>query len=93
MVLRGAKEALKYNQPLTAIGKLLLLRYSVSSEIKILLRKLLLDERTTIQLRNSQVPKELIDFIERLYQGELDINSLLQRSRKMYLQITNRRNG
>lgn len=91
----AARESLRYNQSLTAIGKLqrgtiLLLRYYLIKN-KILLRKPLPDERTMIQLRNSKVPKELADFIEQLYQGKSDVDTLLQRGREMYLQITNRR--
>jgi len=91
----GAKEALRYNLPLTAMGKLqrgttLLLRHYLIKN-KILLRKPLPNERTMIQLRNSPVPKELIDFTEQLYQGKLDIEMLLQRGRKVYSQVTNRR--
>ena len=91
----AAKEALRYRQPLTALGKLqrgttLLLRHYLIKN-KIPLRKPLPDERTIIQLRNSKVPKELVDFVEQLYQGNLDIGILLQRGRKMYLKVTNRR--
>jgi len=91
----SAKEALGYNQPLTAMGKLqrgtvLLLRHYLIKN-KILLRKPLPDQRTMIQLRNSPVPKELVDFTEQLYKGKLDIHTLLQRGRKMYLQVTKRR--
>lgn len=91
----SAKEALKHNQPLTAIGKLqrgtvLLLRYYLIKN-KILLRKPLPDERTIIQLRNSKVPKELVDFVEEFYQGESDVDTMFQKGRKMYLQATNRR--
>jgi len=91
----GAIEALRYNQPLTAIGKLqrgttLLLRYHLIKN-KILLRKPLPDERTMTQLRNSPVPKELVDLTEQLYKGESDIHTLLQRARQVYLKITDRR--
>jgi len=91
----AAREALRYNLPLTAMGKLqrgtvFLLRYYLVKN-KILLRKPLPDERTMIQLRNSQVPKELVDFVEQLYLGRLDIDTLLDKGRKMYLQVTNGR--
>jgi len=91
----AAREALRYNLPLTAMGKLqrgtvLLLRYFLIKN-KVLLRKPLPDERTMIQLRNSQVPKELVDFVEQLYRGRLDIDTLLDKGRKMYLQVTNGR--
>lgn len=88
----SAREALRQSKPLTAIGKLqrgtiFLLRYYLVKN-KILLRKPLPEERTMIQLRNSRVPKELVDFIEQLYRGRLDINTLLQRGREMYLHTT-----
>jgi len=91
----AAREALRYNLPLTSMGKLqrgtvLLLRYFLIKN-KVLLRKPLPDERTMIQLRNSQVPKELVDFVEQLYRGRLDIDTLLDKGRKMYLQVTNGR--
>ena len=91
----SAKEALRRNQTLTAMGKLqrgatLLLRYYLIKN-KILLRKPLPDERTIIQLRNSEVPKELVDFTEQLYRGRLEVEMLLQRSREIYLLITNGR--
>lgn len=91
----GAKEALRYSQSLTALGKLqrgttLLLRHYLIRN-KILLRKPLPDDRTIIQLRNSKVPKELMDFVERLYQGNLDIGALMPHGRKVYLKVTNRR--
>jgi predicted nucleotidyltransferase len=91
----AAKEALRYNQPLTAMGKLqrgtvLLLRYYLIKN-KILLRKPLPDERTMIQLRNSPVPRELVDFIEQLHLGKSDVETMLQRGREMYLQVTNGR--
>jgi len=91
----SAKEALRHNQPLTALGKLqrgtvLFIRYYLVKN-KILLRKPLPDQRTITQLRNSPVPKELVDFAEQLYRGKLDIHTMLQRGRKMYLRITNRR--
>jgi predicted nucleotidyltransferase len=90
-----AREALRYRQPLTAIGKLqrgtiLLLRYYLIKN-RILLRKPLPDDRTMIQLRNSPVPKELVDFIEQLYQGKADVNTLLKQGREMYLKITKKR--
>lgn len=91
----SAKEALRYNLPLTAMGKLqrgtiLLLRHYLIKN-KILLRKPLPDERTITQLRNSQVPKELIDFLEQMHQGKSNIKTLLQRGRRMYLRVTSGR--
>jgi predicted nucleotidyltransferase len=90
-----AEEALRYGQRLTAKGKLqrgttLLLRYYLIKN-RILLRKPLPDDRTITQLRNSSVPKELVDFIEQLYQGKSNINALLKQAKEMYLQITNNR--
>jgi predicted nucleotidyltransferase len=91
----SAKEALKYNQLLTAMGKLqhgiiLLLRYYLIKN-KILLRKPLPDQRTIIQLRNSPVPKKLINFVETFYQAKLDMDTTLQLGKEMYLQVTNER--
>lgn len=91
----SAKEAIRYNLPLTAIRKLqratlLLLRYYLIKN-KILLRKPMPDQRTITQLRNSPVPTELVDFLEQMYQGNLDIETLLQRSRKVYLKLTDGR--
>jgi predicted nucleotidyltransferase len=90
-----AREASRYDQPLTALGKLqrgttLLLRYYLVKN-KILLRKPLPDDRTITQLRSSPVPKELVNFIEQLYQGKLNIDTLLKKAKEMYLQITNKR--
>jgi len=91
----SAKEALKHDLPLTAIGKLqrgttLLLRHYLIRN-RILLRKPLPDQRTITQLRNSQVPKELVDFTEQLHQGKSDPQTLLQQGRRMYLKVTNGR--
>jgi len=87
----AAVEALRYDQPLTAIGKLhrgaiLLLRYYLIKN-RILLRKPLPDERTMIKLRHSQVPTELVDFLEQMYRGRLSIDALLQRGKEVYLQV------
>jgi len=91
----SAKEALRYNQPFTAIGKLqrgtvLLLRHYLIKN-KILLRKPLPDDRTIVQLRNSHVPRELLGFIEKLYKERADIDTLMQLGKEMYSQVTNRR--
>lgn len=91
----SAREALRRNKPLTAIGKLqrgtiLLLRYYLIRS-RILLRKPLPDQRTIIQLQNSHVPGELVDFVGQLYRAELDIESLLKWGREMYLRTTKRR--
>jgi predicted nucleotidyltransferase len=91
----SAREAFKYNKPLTALGKLqrgtiLMLRHYLIKN-KILLRKPLPDERTIIQLRNANVPTQLVNFIEKLYSRELDLESLLENGKKMYLQVTNKR--
>jgi len=88
----SAEEALRHNKALTAKGKLqrgtiLLLRYYLIRN-RILLRKPLPDQRTIIQLQNSRVPRELVDFVEQLYRAELDMESLLRWGREMYLRIT-----
>jgi len=90
-----AKEALRYGQRLTARGKLqrgttLLLRYYLIKN-RILLRKPMPDDRTMAQLRNSSVPKELVDLIEQLYQGRSDMKALLEQAKEMYSKITNDR--
>lgn len=91
----SVSEALKHGKPLTAKGKLqrgsaLLLRHYLVKN-RILLRKPLPDERTMVQLRRSQVPRKLVDFIEQLYERELDISTMLQHAKEMYLQTTNKR--
>lgn len=91
----SAIEALKYDKPLTAIGKLhrgtiLLLRYYLAKN-RILLRKPLPDQRTMFQLRSSQIPKELVDFIEQLCERNLGIETLLRYAKEMHLQITSNR--
>jgi predicted nucleotidyltransferase len=91
----SAKEASRQSRPLTAIGKLqrgtvLLLRYYLI-KYKILLRKPFPDDRTFVQLRKSQVPEKLVEFIEEMYKANLDITTMLRHARKMYLQITHRR--
>jgi len=91
----SAKEALRYNLPQTAIGKLqrgtiLLLRYYLVKN-KILLRKPLPDQRTITQLRKSEAPKELVEFLEQMHRGKSDIETLLQRGRRVYLKVTNGR--
>jgi predicted nucleotidyltransferase len=91
----SAKEAMRYDLPLTAMGKLqrgitLLLRHYLIKN-RILLRKPLPEQRTITQLRNSQVPRELVDFLEQMYRGKSDMETLLQRARRMYLKVTNGR--
>jgi len=91
----SAQEASRQRRPLTAIGKLqrgtvLLLRYYLIKN-KILLRKPFPDDRTFVQLRKSQVPEKLVEFIEEMYKANLDIATMLRHARKMYLQITHRR--
>lgn len=91
----SASEALRYSKSLAAMGKLqwgviLLLRHYLVKN-RILLREQLPDERTMIQLRRSQVPRKLVDFIEQLYKRDLDIGALLQHAKEMYLQITSKR--
>ena len=88
----SAQEALRYNLPLTAVGKLqrgatLLLRHYLIKN-KILLRKPLPDQRTITQLKDSQVPRELVSFLEQIHRGKLDIEQLLQRGRRMYSKVT-----
>jgi len=91
----SAKEALRYNLPQTALGKLqrgtiLLLRYYLIKN-KILLRKPLPDQRTLTQLGKSEVPKELVEFLEQMHRGKSDVETLLQRGRRVYLKVTNGR--
>ena len=82
----SASEALRYGNSLAAMGKLqwgviLLLRHYLVKN-RILLRKKLSDERTMVQLRRSQVPRKLVDFIEQLYERDLNISALLHMLRK-----------